>query len=67
MRPKKAKTPFFHYLYDPEIRSTAQEEHEVKGKELTSGISAQRSQIKIINNDTHNDKLFFVSLKLLIS
>ena len=41
MRPKKAKSAFFHYLYDPEIRSAAEEEHGVKGKELTSVISAQ--------------------------
>ena len=41
MRPKKAKSAFFHFLYDPEIRTAAEEDHKVKGKELTSVISAQ--------------------------
>jgi hypothetical protein len=45
MRPKKAKTAFFCYLYDPDIRSAAAP-HVTKESNLTSVISAQWRELE---------------------
>ena len=45
-KPKRAKTPFFHYLYDPNIRDPVKSTNpNLKGSEITKIISEQWSKL----------------------
>lgn len=57
-RPKKAKSPYFQYLYDPDIRKPMVTEHpDWKPKQLTTAIAVQWNKLSDTEKQPWVDKM----------